>query len=226
MRTKKSIIPAPEKMNIPPGGSPKAVGWALPVVSLSNLAHRIFSPGRQPGFLLMFLLLATMLTGCRLIDEPIAIEVGPSTQPKPAVVATVPEQSVEHRFTDSENDSTDAVQSALMWSQKYEELSAKTEKLREEKNSLVLEKTALQNKMAHLGAELDRAKTELTEANTFLQQMQTELTKWKSDILGFRDEMRNAQAAQLQALQRILRVLGAEPVKANQNQLQNKQPTE
>ena len=234
-------MPAPNKMNIPPGRSlkpkgfrdgkkllspHKPAGWALPVVSLVNLAHRIFSPRRRPGHLLMFLLLATMLTGCKLIDEPIAIELGSPPKPQPPIEATVADQSIERRFTDSETDSTDAVQSALMWSQKYEELSAKAEKLREEKSNLVIEKTALQNKVAQLGAELDRAKTELAEANNFLQQMQTELTKWKSDILGFRDEMRNAQAAQLEALQRVLRILGAEPVKSTENQLQTQQPTE
>jgi uncharacterized protein YeaO (DUF488 family) len=54
---------------------------------------------------------------------------------------------------------------------------------------------------------------ELAEANEFLQQMHVELNKWKSDVLGFREEMRQAQQAQLEALAKILRVLGAEPVK-------------
>jgi len=209
-----------------PGGSVKRslamvslVGWAL--------AHRIFSPGRRPGFLPMFLLLVTiMLTGCGLIDEPIAIEVGLPPQPQPALAATVADESIERRFTDSETDSTDAIQSALMWSQKYEELSAKAEKLREEKSTLVLENTGLKHKLALLGAELDRAKKELAEANNFLHQMQIELTNWKSDVLGFRDEMRNAQAAQLEALQRVLRILGAEPVQSTETQLQTQQPTE
>jgi len=164
-----------------------------------------------------------MLTGCRLIDEPIAIELGPQPQPAPAPVAT--DESVQRRFTDSETEQADAVQSALMWSDKYEDLSAKAEKLREEKSTLVLENSALKHKLAQLAAELDRAKTELSEANTFLHQMQIELTKWKSDVLGFRDEMRNAQAAQLEALQRVLRILGAEPVQSTEPESETAQQT-
>ena len=183
---------------------------------------------RVKQMIIMFFILVTMtmLTGCRLIDEPIAIEVGLPPQPQPALAATVADESIERRFTDSETDSTDAVQSALMWSQKYEELSAKTEKLREEKNTLVLENTNLKHKFALLGAEFDRAKKELAEANSFLHQMQIELTNWKSDVLGFRDEMRNAQAAQLEALHRVLRILGAEPVQSTETKLQTQQPTE
>ena len=164
-----------------------------------------------------------MLTGCRLVDEPIAFELGPPPQPQPAPAATVADESIENRFTDSETESTDAVQSALMWSHKYEELSAKAEKLREEKNTLVIENTDLKQKVALLATELDRAETELAEANNFLQQMQIQLTKWKSDVLGFRDEMRNAQAAQLEALQRVLRILGAEPVTSTETKAQTQQ---
>ena len=173
--------------------------------------------------MIMLFILATMvmLTGCGLTDEPIAIELGPRSQPAPAPAAT--DESLQRRFTDSETGQADAVQSALMWSRKYEELSAKAEKLREEKNTLVLENTDLKHKLAQLGAELDRAKTELTEANTFLHQMQIELTKWKSDVLGFRDEMRNAQAAQLEALLRVLRILGAESVESTETEAQTQQ---
>ncbi len=42
------------------------------------------------------------------------------------------------------------------------------------------------------------------------EHMQVELVKWKSDVLGFRDEMRKAQSVQLQALTRIMKILGAE----------------
>ena len=52
----------------------------------------------------------------------------------------------------------------------------------------------------------------MTEANEFLGQMHLELNKWKTDVLGFRQEMRHAQQVQIEALGKILRVLGAEPV--------------
>ena len=40
--------------------------------------------------------------------------------------------------------------------------------------------------------------------------MRIELNNWKSNILGFRDEMRNADNAQLDALVKILEVLGGQ----------------
>ncbi len=38
------------------------------------------------------------------------------------------------------------------------------------------------------------------------------LNNWKNDVLGFREEMRSAQTAQLQALMKILKALGGEPM--------------
>jgi chromosome segregation ATPase len=166
-------------------------------------------------------LVIIMLAGCRIVEEPIALEAGPQTRPVPAAAG---DESIQNRFTDNQNDQTDAVKSALMWSQKYEELSVKTEKLREANDNLALENTDLKHKLSELDAELERTKKELAEANDFLQQMQIELTKWKSDVLGFRDEMRSAQAAQLEALQRVLRILGAEPVESTE--LQTDQTTD
>ncbi len=41
-------------------------------------------------------------------------------------------------------------------------------------------------------------------------EMRIELNNWRTDILGFRDEMRDADTTQLQALLRILKILGGE----------------
>jgi regulator of replication initiation timing len=140
-----------------------------------------------------------LLAGCKLIEEPIAIKVSPP--PQPVMVADHSDESIERRFTDPEDEATDVVQSALMWSQKYEELSAKAEKLREQNNARFLENTDLKRKLSELQAELDRTKT-------------------KADVLGFRDEMRNAQAAQLEALTKVLRILGAESVEPSETETQ------
>ena len=176
--------------------------------------------------ILLFVLAATMLTGCRLVDEPIGIEVTRRRQPQPAPPPAVANESIERRFTETETESTDAVQSALMWSQRYEDLLAKTEKLRETKNTLSVENIDLTYKLTETKAELDRTKAELAEANNFLHEMQMELTKWKSDVLGFRDEMRKAQATQLEALQRVLRILGAEFVEPTEPETQPDQGTD
>ena len=43
-----------------------------------------------------------------------------------------------------------------------------------------------------------------------LIEMKGELVSWKANVLGFRQEMQQAQAAQLLALGRVLKLLGGE----------------
>jgi chromosome segregation ATPase len=168
--------------------------------------------------IMLFIPAIMLLAGCKLVEEPIAVDVSP--QPQPVLVPDHGDESIERRFTDPQDEATNVVQSALMWSQKYEELSTKAEKLREQNNAQFIENNDLKRKLAELQGELDRTKAELGEANAFLRQMQMELTKWKADVLGFRDETRSAQAAQLEALTKILRILGAEPVEPSETETQ------
>ena len=63
----------------------------------------------------------------------------------------------------------------------------------------------------------DQAKKELREASEFMARMHAELAKWKKDVLGFRSEMRQAQATQLKAISRIMKTLGAEPMEVEEN---------
>jgi septal ring factor EnvC (AmiA/AmiB activator) len=141
--------------------------------------------------------------GCTIVDRPISPQ---SYQPVPATTV----ESMENRFSESEKADRNAVESALMWSDKYEELSTKTELLRDENSKLKIERTNLKYDIQKLQTQLDQTKAELKDANEFLQEMNLQLNKWKGDVLGFRDEMRKAQATQLGALKQIMKILGAE----------------
>ena len=55
-----------------------------------------------------------------------------------------------------------------------------------------------------------QTKKELTQANELLIEMRIELNNWKTNILGFRDEIRDTEKAQFEALLKILEVLGGE----------------
>ncbi|MFB0524723.1 MAG: hypothetical protein ACETVZ_04235, partial [Phycisphaerae bacterium] len=44
--------------------------------------------------------------------------------------------------------------------------------------------------------------------------MRIELNNWKANVLGFRDERREAEIAQLEALLKILKILGGEVTRA------------
>ncbi len=150
--------------------------------------------------------------GCRMVDEPIEIDILPiRLAAEPVIRVDQGGKSQEQRFTEETGAHPGAVQSALMWSQKYDDLTVKTEKLKDINDTLTKENAEFRQQTTVLKLDLDQTKKELNEANNFLQDMHLELNKWKSDVLGFRDEIRRAQAAELEALSRILRVLGAEP---------------
>ena len=157
----------------------------------------------------MFLFL---VGGCQFIDEPIEVAGLGRMRLMPERVAITDQggAGMERRFTDSGQGADSAVESALLLSQKYQELSVETEKLRQDNSRLQLDNGELNRRVEQLKGELDKTCIELSEANEFLQQMHIELGKWKSDVLGYRDEMRSAQAAEIEALKKILRILGAE----------------
>jgi septal ring factor EnvC (AmiA/AmiB activator) len=160
------------------------------------------------------LLLLTMLAGCRAVKERIIYEPAQAPAQVPAEPAPVPAspEVIERRFV-AQDTQPDAVQSAVTWAAKYEQLAVQNTDLREKHNQLFLQNAQLTQQLDAAKAELERTRKELNEANAFLQEMHVELNKWKADVLGYREEMRQAQKAQLEALSRILQVLGAEPVK-------------
>lgn len=106
--------------------------------------------------------------------------------------------------------SSNAVESAIEISAKYARLSDDMATLKEKHQTLEAENKQLRNELIPCQTQLAQAQKELTEANDLLIEMRVELNNWKSNILGFRNEMRQANTAQLEALAKILAVLGAE----------------
>ncbi|HPD48110.1 MAG TPA: hypothetical protein P5279_02965 [Anaerohalosphaeraceae bacterium] len=155
-----------------------------------------------------------IIAGCNYVDEPIVLDTIPArpaqTYTAPPAVVQPTDAAVAKRFTETKDDAPDAVESAVMWSEKYKELAEKYKTLTEENMALVKENSDLKKNLLVLEADLKRTRQELDDANAFLHEMHAELTQWKGDVLGFRDEIRTAQSAQLQALAKILKLLGAE----------------
>jgi hypothetical protein len=144
------------------------------------------------------------------VDSP-PPEVGIAAPPPQRVVEPT-QHDMKRRFEPGEPGESTAVQNAVIWAQKYEDLSIRNNELREQNNKLYLENQRLNRETDKLKTELEQTRKELSEANAFLQQMHLELNEWKSDVIGFRDEIRQSQKAQLEALSKVLSVLGAEPV--------------
>jgi prophage DNA circulation protein len=138
----------------------------------------------------------------------------PQNQSRPVVAAEPPDPSASgaaaKRFQDTPLGGRTAVESAIELSEKYARLSDQTVTLREENQRLVAENETRLQEIAALEAKLKQTQKELGEANDLLIEMLSELNTWKTNILGFRTEMRDAARAQLEALLKVLEVLGGE----------------
>ncbi len=103
-----------------------------------------------------------------------------------------------------------AVESAIELSDKYVRTTEELAMQKRKYQDLAIENEKLKEQLKIAQAQLKQSQKELNEANELLIEMRVELNNWKKDVLGFRDEIRQAQTAQLQALYKILRTLGGE----------------
>ena len=159
------------------------------------------------------ILLIIVLSGCAITKEPGTFTVQPISpiRQSPQQNVTQPQSdSVAKRFQDTNSISPTAVESAVQLSQKYAKLSAEAAVLRQENHDLINKTIQLKDQNAALKTQLQQTQKELSQANDLMIEMRIELNNWKTDILGFRNEMRDADSAQLQALLRIINILGGE----------------
>ena len=159
-------------------------------------------------------LLIFLLSGCPLFQNP----AGTILQPNSPKVQQ--NDTISKRFLESTAQGPTVVESAIELSEKYAKLSEEAAVLRGKKQNFMAENRHLKDQVAALDAQLQQTQKELAQANDLLIEMRIELNNWKADILGFRGEMRDAEKAQLQALLKILNVLGGE-IKAESPQAQD-----
>lgn len=156
-------------------------------------------------------LLISLPSGCTVTKEPGKFSLRPSSVPQPQQsVKHKPSPTVANRFQESTTHGPTAVESAIEMSEKYARISEEAAVLRQEKQDLITKNQVLKVQVDTLEAKLQQTQKELTEANDLMIEMRIELNNWKTDILGFRSEMRDADTAQLEALLRILKILGGE----------------
>lgn len=149
-----------------------------------------------------------ILTGCMEMSQPS----NSVTHSEPAVLNTATTQreiSDPSRFQNPASGQS-ALDSAIELSKKFAALSEEMAQMQVQREKLVVENNKLKAQVAELMPEAQQARKELAEANDLLVEMRIELNNWKSDVLGFREELRAADKIQLEALLKILRVLGGE----------------
>jgi septal ring factor EnvC (AmiA/AmiB activator) len=170
-------------------------------------------------YFFLFLLLFTLLSlSCAAPPGRVDVVLPPDRDDQQS-------DAVAKRFQEPSSQGRTAVESAIELSEKYARLSEQAAELRENNKYLINENTKLKDQVVALEADLKQTKKELTEANDLLIEMLTELNNWKTNILGFRNEMRKAEKAQLEALLKVLEILGGE-VEAKSVRQQDESATE
>lgn len=154
--------------------------------------------------LLIVSALTFLLAGCPVVQEPLEVvfKSAPAMQHQDA--------SMQKRFQKAAPSGQTAVDSAVELSKKNTELFNRMAAMQEGNQDMIAENRRLKERVAVLEPELEQVKKELDEANDLLIDMTIELNNWKMQILGFQEEMRDADTEQLRALLKILKVLGGE----------------
>lgn len=148
--------------------------------------------------------LTFLLAGCPVVQEPIEVILKPDS--------TMQHQStsMQKRFQEAAPRGKTAVESAVELSKKNIELFERMTAMQQENRDMTAANRRLEDRVAVLEPELEQVKKELDEANDLLIDMTIELNNWKVQILGFQEEMRDADTEQLRALLKILKILGGE----------------
>jgi len=163
-------------------------------------------------FLLISLMPVLLLLNCVTVQEPPEVAVISDSTDRLSSPKSDKQQSdsVAKRFQESAPQQSTVVASAMQLSKEHAKLSEEAAVLRQENKDLNARNQQLKGQVVTLEAQLQQTQRELNEANDLLITMRIELNNWKTDILGFRDEIRDAETAQLEALLKILKVLGGE----------------
>lgn len=146
--------------------------------------------------ILMILAVVVVISGC----VPTMME-----KEVPAPVA----ENIGDRFTSSAPESAN-FKDIRVWSEKYRELSEDNKLLKKRNDELTTDNKRLMGRFDVFRANLELAEKELSDANEMLIEMRKELDGWKTNVIGFREEINYVHKEQLKALVKILKLLGAE----------------
>lgn len=158
------------------------------------------------AYITILMIAAILFSGC----EEAQTNSGNPINSENRSAANMPSESSRIRFQQPASEGPSAVESAIELSRKYSALLEDIDKLRQENQRLTEENKSLKQRVQPCETQLAQTQKELNEANELLIDMRIELNNWKANVLGFRDEMRQADRAQLEALLKIITVLGGE----------------
>ena len=181
--------------------------WMNAIKPKSPQAHRAL------GGLLLLFSACVLGPGCTMFR---ASQPAPAQAPVPATapaLAASPGQgktgSADYmsKTVVREEEGGGAVENVILLNQKLTYTQEKLAALQADNARLSQQTTRQADEVQRLRTELALAQKELADANDLLKEMRQGLDKWKADVLGFRDEMRSAQKAQLDAMAKVLTLL-------------------
>jgi len=153
---------------------------------------------------MLMVALVTVLGGCQQGWNPRAAPEAEPARPGPGYlskVAVVQEPRPE---------TPPAVESALVWSEKCARALEDFNQEQQRNRKLADENRAFQQQVDTIKTDLAKTQRELQEANSLLIEVRRENDRWRTDVLGYRDEMRRAHLSELEALGKVLKLLGGE----------------
>jgi septal ring factor EnvC (AmiA/AmiB activator) len=166
-------------------------------------------PMRSMMHCLMTLAAAAMLAGC----NPPPQTAGADKPPTDGQAGYLAKGGVKTE----DGASGSAIESALAWSEKHAKVTEELLKAQQQRQELEEANKKLTVQVTKLQSDADNTQKELSEANQMLVEMRRELDSWKQNVLGFRDEIRESQKAQMDAMRRLMIFLGAEAPAAATN---------
>jgi hypothetical protein len=141
---------------------------------------------------------------------PSATSRNPPAPPPPPTIKPADEDVFYQKARQVDPPLPTAVENTLALQDKYARSLEDLQRERDRTRDLAEEKRKLDDTVNKAQADLAKAQLELNDANALLMQMHLELDKWKTDVMGFRDEMRQASKTQLDALAKVMNLLGAD----------------
>ncbi|HUT61456.1 MAG TPA: hypothetical protein VNA25_26715 [Phycisphaerae bacterium] len=163
---------------------------------------------RYATSVLSVVLAAGAVAGCEGMSFPRSDASPPAGSPQRQDAAYLGSSVMDTTSGDADNST--AVESALAWSEKNARLTEELMRVRDQKYQLEESNRKLREQLTGFQEQSAAAQKELNEANQMLIEMRREMDGWKSNVLGFRNEIRTAEKAQMEALRKVLVLLGAE----------------
>jgi hypothetical protein len=158
---------------------------------------------RKIKFTFSYMLILISMSGCITVHETPPPEIM-------SVTSLETDDPASIRFQEPDSQGPTPVETAIEISEKYANALEEASYLREQNSHLTKQNSELNSRLDAADVKLSQTEQELKEANDMLIDMRIELNNWKMDVLSFRDEMRKADKAELQALLEILKTLGGE----------------